>query len=270
MLQLHIQSLLLAILHDQLIIVASKINLLLALISTLEVNVNLDKIPTTYIIHFTNDIIYIRFLKSTLEVFKLESNKKKAQDLLRKEKVEKKELRIKIKKLQDELLKVDGKSDKGAVAQRLFDEKEKDVQVLKKKLKIPSTQLIQTSELTDFEKEKEALSTELIDFKSKLLKLEEQEKHCERGAKLLIENEKDLKTKLAAREKELQEKCEEVKNKFTVPSVEIDATSLSKAMSQVNLKDVELIDLKQWNKNLEETILKREQEKKEVEENTKK
>jgi len=54
------------------------------------------------------------------------------------------------------------------VAQKLFDEKEKEVQVLKKKLKIPSTQLIQTSELTEFEKENEALSTELIDCKYKL------------------------------------------------------------------------------------------------------
>jgi len=47
------------------------------------------------------------------------------------------------------------------VAQNLFDEKEKEVQVLKKKLKIPCTQLIQISELTEFEKEKEALNTEL-------------------------------------------------------------------------------------------------------------
>ena len=85
----------------------------------------------------------------------------------------------------------------------------------------------------------------MIDCKSKLLKLEEKEKDWERDAKLLIENEKDLKTKLKAREKKLQETCEEVKNQFTVPSVETDATSLSKAMSQVNLKDVELKELKQ-------------------------
>ena len=65
-------------------------------------------------------------------------------------------------------MKVDGQSGKGAVAQKLFDEKEKEVQVLKKKLKFPSTQLIQTSELTEFEKENEALSTELIDCKYKL------------------------------------------------------------------------------------------------------
>ena len=52
-----------------------------------EVNVNLENIPTTYIIHFhreTCDIIYIILLKSTLQVSKLESNKNKAQDLLRK------------------------------------------------------------------------------------------------------------------------------------------------------------------------------------------
>ena len=71
--------------------------------------------------------------------------------------------------------------------------------MLKNKLKIPSTQLIQTSELKEFEKEKEALSTELIDCKAKLLKLEEKEKHWEKDAKILIENDKDLKTKLVAR-----------------------------------------------------------------------
>ena len=78
-------------------------------------------------------------------------------------------------------------------------------------MKIPSSQLIQTSELTEFEKEKEALNTELIYCKSKLLKLEEKEKHWEKDANLLIENEKDLKSKLAAKEKEIQEKLKKLK-----------------------------------------------------------
>ena len=65
--------------------------------------------------------------------------------------------------------------------------------MLKKKLKIPSTHLIQTSELTNFEKEKEALNTELTDFKAKILKLEEKEKQWEVDAKILIEREKDLR-----------------------------------------------------------------------------
>ena len=68
-------------------------------------------------------------------------------------------------------------------------------------MKIPSTHLIQTSELTEFEKEKETLNTELIDCKSKLLKHEEKEKHWEKDAKLMIENEKDLKVKLETKEK---------------------------------------------------------------------
>ena len=82
-----------------------------------EVNVKLENIPTTDMIHLhkeKGDIIYTKLLKSTLQLYKMESNKKKVQDLLRKEKVENKELRIKIKNLEDKLLKVDGKLDKGS------------------------------------------------------------------------------------------------------------------------------------------------------------
>ena len=41
--------------------------------------------------------------------------------------------------------------------------------MFKKKLEIPSIRLIQTIELTEIEKEKETLNTELIDYKAKLL-----------------------------------------------------------------------------------------------------
>ena len=87
----------------------------------------------------------------------------------------------------------EGQSNQGGGSQKLLDEKEKEVQILKKKLKIPSTQLIQTSELTEFEKEKEALSTELTDCKAKILKLEEKEKQWEKEPKLLKESEEDLR-----------------------------------------------------------------------------
>ena len=66
----------------------------------LEVNVNLENIPTTNIIHFhreTNNILYTILLRFTLQVSKLETNKKISQDILRKERVENKALRIKIK-----------------------------------------------------------------------------------------------------------------------------------------------------------------------------
>ena len=69
-------------------------------------------------------------------------------------------------------------------------------------MKIPSTQLIQTSKLTEFEKEKEALNTKLTDYKAKILKLEEKEKQWEKETKFLKESEEGLKVKLAAKEKE--------------------------------------------------------------------
>ena len=98
-------------------------------------------------------------------------------------------------------------------------------------MEIPSTQVIHTSELTEFEKEKEALSTKMSDCKYKLLKLEEKEKQWEKEAKLLKESEEDLKARLEAKEKELQEKCEEVEIPATIPNVETNTTSLSNAMS---------------------------------------
>ena len=72
----------------------------------------------------------------------------------------------------------------------MLDEKEKEIQVLKRKLKIPSTQLIRTVELVEFEKGKETLNTELTDCKAKLLKLKENERQWEVDTKLLKESEK--------------------------------------------------------------------------------
>ena len=43
------------------------------------------------------------------------------------------------------------------------------IQLFKKKIEMPSTQLILTTELTEIEKEKETLNAELIDCKEKLL-----------------------------------------------------------------------------------------------------
>ena len=54
------------------------------------------------------------------------------------------------------------------------------IQFLKKKLKIPATQLIQDSELTELEKEKEFLTKELNDSKEKLLNLAEQNNEWEK------------------------------------------------------------------------------------------
>ena len=54
-------------------------------------------------------------------------------------------------------------------------------------MKIPATQLIQASELTELEREKEILANELSDNKAKLLKLVDEKKEWEKGKALLVE-----------------------------------------------------------------------------------
>ena len=74
--------------------------------------------------------------------------------------------------------------DKGVATQRLLKDKEGTIQLLKKNLEIPSTLLIQTVELTKIEKEKEALNTELVNCKSKLLVHEGKVVQWKKDAKL--------------------------------------------------------------------------------------
>ena len=53
---------------------------------------------------------------------------------------------------------MDSEQDRGRDTKKILVEKENIIQLLKKKLRIPATQLIQASELTELENEKEILS----------------------------------------------------------------------------------------------------------------
>ena len=75
-----------------------------------------------------------------------------------------------------DLLVDDNHEDNGASTQKLSKEKESEIQLLKRKLDILTTRLIQTFEMTKIEKEKEALNTKLINWKARLLKYEEKGK----------------------------------------------------------------------------------------------
>ena len=102
---------------------------------------------------------------------KLEESKTKTLNILRKVRVENKALKAPIKNFQKEAMQIEGPAHKGVLAQKLLDDKGKEIQTLKKKLKVPSTQLAQIEELADFEKEKETLNIELTEYKSKMIKL---------------------------------------------------------------------------------------------------
>ena len=98
--------------------------------------------------------------------------------------------------------------------------------------------------MTEFEKEREDLNTELTDCKAILLKLKEKEIQWEKETNLLKESEDVMKVKLATKEKELQEKGEVMEISTIVPNTETDTAFLASAMSQLKLRDVELTGLK--------------------------
>ena len=77
---------------------------------------------------------------------------------------------VQIKKILVDALVVDNSRDKGTATQSLLKDNEGTIKLLNKNLDIPTTRLIQTVELTEIEKDKEALNTHLINYKDRLLK----------------------------------------------------------------------------------------------------
>ena len=57
------------------------------------------------------------------------------------------------------------------MTKKLLEEKENTIQVLKKKLKVPNDEHIQSLELFTLQEEKEKIYQEMMDYKGKSLKL---------------------------------------------------------------------------------------------------
>ena len=141
-----------------------------------EVNVSLSKVPTSDIIHLnkeTGDILNTRLLKATIQFSKSEESKEKNSNLLRKSRVEIKALKVQLNNLQKEDIQMERSTQKGSLVQKMIDDRDKEIQTLKKKLRISISQLTQADELDDFEKEKEALNSKLTDSQAKLLNIKE-------------------------------------------------------------------------------------------------
>ena len=82
----------------------------------------------------------------------------------------------------------------------------------------------------------------------------------------VVESEKTLKVKSDELENKLQEKEKELESRIIPPSTEYGEQTIVQAMSQVSLKELELVGLKNQNKNMENVALNREQERKAWEE----
>ena len=103
---------------------------------------------------------------------------------------------------------------------------------MKKRLRIPTSQLTRADELAEFEKEKEALNSKLADSQDKLLKLEEKGRQWEADIQLLRNSETELKVRLAAKENELQSRNAEKAIQPMGATKELDTSSLSKVISR--------------------------------------
>jgi FtsZ-binding cell division protein ZapB len=128
---------------------------------------------------------------------------------------------------------------------KLLDEKENTIQTLKKKLKIPASEHVQTPELTTIEQENESLQQEVISYKAKMVQLEK-----EKGDWL----------------KEKEELMEIVS--FAGPSHEKNVATkdddIVKSMSQISLKDGEIKGLKEENQKLKQEVAQRSEKSEQV------
>ena len=94
------------------------------------------------------------------------------------------------------------------------------------------------------------------------MKFVEEKKQWERDMSLMVENEKSLKEKKAELEKELNEKGKDLELQIISPPAQVNTYYVVQSMSQVSLRNLEIIGLKNQNKNLDNLALKREEERK--------
>ena len=125
-----------------------------------EMEVRLDKIsvPDKIQLHKQmGDIIYSDLLHAMVRINKLQNLVDKLEVQLKHEKVENKANFIQIKKLQANIISSGNESGSTQAIRRLLEEKDNALQVLKKRLKIPSTEHVQSSELLALQEEKDRI-----------------------------------------------------------------------------------------------------------------
>ena len=94
------------------------------------------------------------------------------------------------------------------------------------------------------------------------MKFVEEKRQWETDMSILVKNEKALKEKQAELEKELNGKGKDLELQIILPPAQVNTNSIVQDMSQVGLRYLDIIGLKNQNKNLDNLALKREEERK--------
>ena len=98
--------------------------------------------------------LYSDFLHDIVKVTKLQSLVDKMEVQSKHEKVENKSNLIQIKKLQGDIISLGTEPNSVQEMKKLMEEKDNTIQVLKKKLKVPNTRHVQSSDLIAIQEEK--------------------------------------------------------------------------------------------------------------------
>jgi len=153
----------------------------------LEVRLDKISVPNKIQLHKqTGDIIYSDLLHAMVRVNKLQVLVDKLEVQLKHEKVENKANSIQIKKLQADLINSGNETGNTQAIKRLLEEKDNALQVLKKRLKIPSTEHVQSSELLALQEEKDRIHQDMMEYKGKTVKLQEEKDKWQAEWKELI------------------------------------------------------------------------------------
>lgn len=190
-----------------------------------EMKLRMDEISVLDKIHFhrqTSEVLYQDLLQSILSNKKLESKVIKLKEQLKKKKAMGKAWQTQIKKLEADLMEMGVKPNNQNPVKKLLEEKDKTISSLRKQFKIPVAYHPQTKKLLTLQEEVNYLQQSTLDLKARILQLE---------------NEKESLQK---------EKSELVLT--TEQPQQITTDELTKAMSQVSLKDDEIKKLKEREK----------------------
>ena len=142
-----------------------------------EMEIRLDKISVLDKIQLhkqTGDIIYLDLLHAIMKINKLQALVNKMEFQLKHEKVKNKANLIQIKKLQVDVKSMGSEPVNAQATKKILEEKDNTIQVLKKKLKFPNVEHAQSPELFVLQEEKDKVYQEMIDYKGKALKLQEE------------------------------------------------------------------------------------------------
>ena len=198
-----------------------------------------------------------------MKINKLQVLVDKLEVQLKHEKVENKANWIQIKKLQADIISSRDETWNTQAIKRLLEEKDNALQVLKKNLKIPSSEHVQSSELLALQEEKDKIHQEMMEYKGKTMKLQEEKNKWEMERNELIAQISRLKKDQNDKKEIMEELMSHTPTGEDLTIVNIEnplndffAYDLLVPMSQVSLKDVEIRELKEENEKIESELTK--------------